>query len=72
MTTPITNAFELLQNLLLNETEGINDEKVEFYGRCGLHGTGPEYQSAYDPTNVMGSQEEKEFTCARTEVFPLL
>lgn len=54
-------------NLLLNETEGINDEKVEFYGRCGLHGIGPEYQSAYDPTDVMGSREEKEFTCARTE-----
>jgi len=53
---------------LLNETEGINDKKVEFYG-CGLC---PEYQSAYDPTDVMDSREEKEFTCARTEVFPLL
>ncbi|XP_013465810.2 uncharacterized protein [Medicago truncatula] len=60
-----TNSKDI--NLLLNETEGINDEKVEFYGRCGLHGIGPECQSAYDPTDVMGSRAEKEFTCARAE-----
>jgi hypothetical protein len=57
---------------LQNELEGVNDEKVGFYGRCVLHGIGPECQSAYDPTDAMDSRKEKEFTCARTEVFPLL
>lgn len=55
------------KNLLQNELEGVNDEKVGFYGRCVLHGIGPECQSAYDPTDAMDSRKEKEFTCARTE-----
>jgi hypothetical protein len=68
--TPITNAFEIfLQSPLQIETDGINDEKVFFYRRSVLHGIGPECQSTYDSTDEMGSREE--FTCARTEVFPL-
>ncbi|XP_073223764.1 uncharacterized protein [Cicer arietinum] len=55
------------KNLLQNETEGVNDEKVGFYGRCVLHGIGPNCQSTYDPTDEMDNREEKEFTCARAE-----
>lgn len=54
----------LLQNLLQSETEGVNDENVGFYGTCVLHAINPRC-----PIDVMGSLEEKEFTCARTEVF---
>ena len=57
-----------LQNLLQCETEGADDEKVGFYGRCMLHATDPRYQPKYDPVDEIGSLEEKEFTCARTEV----
>lgn len=70
--TPITNYFELLQNLLQGETEGVNDENIGFYGRCLLHPIGPKCQSIYDPIDEMGSRKEKEFTCARTEVPSLL
>lgn len=69
ITTPITIAFQLLlQNLLQSETEGANDEKIGFYGRCVHHASGPTCHSTYGPIDEMGSQEEKEFTCARTEV----
>ncbi|KAJ1407785.1 SET domain [Sesbania bispinosa] len=68
ITTPMTIAFQfLLQNLLQSETEGVNDEKIGFYGRCALHANGPTCQSSYDSIDEMGSQEEKKFTCARTE-----
>ena len=63
------NCFSTLQNLLQSETEGIDDEKIGFYGRCMLHAIEPRYLSMYDPIHEMGSQEEKEFTCARVEVF---
>lgn len=63
------NCFSTLQNLLQSETEGIDDEKIGFYGRCILHAIEPRYLSMYDPIDEMGNQEEKEFTCARVEVF---
>lgn len=66
----MTIAFQLLlQNLLQSETEGINDEKIGFYGRCTLHIIEPRCLPIYDPLDEIGSQEEKEFTCARAEVF---
>ncbi|XP_014504418.1 uncharacterized protein LOC106764634 isoform X4 [Vigna radiata var. radiata] len=55
------------KNLLQSETEGIDDEKIGFYGRCILHAIEPRYLSMYDPIDEMGNQEEKEFTCARVE-----
>ncbi|XP_017430072.1 uncharacterized protein LOC108337982 isoform X4 [Vigna angularis] len=55
------------KNLLQSETEGIDDEKIGFYGRCMLHAIEPRYLSMYDPIDEMGNQEEKEFTCARVE-----
>jgi len=54
---------------LQSETEGIDDEKIGFYGSCMLHTIEPRYLSIYDPIDKIGSQEEKEFTCARAEVF---
>ncbi|KAL2318049.1 hypothetical protein Fmac_031925 [Flemingia macrophylla] len=60
-------AFQLLQNLLQSEIEGIGDEKIGFYGRCMLHTVDPRCLSIYDHIDEMGSQEEKEFTCARAE-----
>ncbi|CAJ1972049.1 unnamed protein product [Sphenostylis stenocarpa] len=69
---PIKTCLELeseLLNLLQSETEGIDDEKIGFYGRCMLHTIEPRYLSIYDPIDEMGSQEEKEFTCARAGVF---
>lgn len=66
----MTIAFQLLlQNLLQSETEGINDEKIGFYGRCMLHTIEPRCLFIYDPLDEIGSQEQKEFTCARVEVF---
>ncbi|XP_068471510.1 uncharacterized protein [Phaseolus vulgaris] len=56
-----------LKNLLQSETEGIDDEKIGFYGSCMLHTIEPSYLSIYDPIDKIGSQEEKEFTCARAE-----
>ncbi|TKY58109.1 Histone-lysine N-methyltransferase ATX1 [Spatholobus suberectus] len=55
------------KNLLQSENEGIDDEKIGFYGICMLHTIDPRCLSIYDPTDEMGSQEEKEFTCARAE-----
>lgn len=63
------NWFSTLQNLLQSETEGIDDEKIGFYGRCMHHTIEPRYLSIFDPIDEIGSQEEKEFTCARAEVF---
>ncbi|KAK7383482.1 hypothetical protein VNO78_29161 [Psophocarpus tetragonolobus] len=54
------------KNLLQSETEGIDDEKIGFYGRCMLHTIEPSL-SINDPIDEMGCQEEKEFTCARVE-----
>lgn len=63
-------AFQrLLQNLLQSETEGIEDEKIGFYGSCMLHTIEPRCLSIYDPIDGMCSQKEKEFTCAGVEVF---
>ncbi|XP_061376429.1 uncharacterized protein LOC133318449 isoform X2 [Gastrolobium bilobum] len=56
------------KNLLQSETEGVDDEKVGFYGRCVLHAIDPQCQSTCDPNDEKGnSPEEKEFTCARTQ-----
>ncbi|XP_020235631.1 uncharacterized protein LOC109815338 isoform X3 [Cajanus cajan] len=55
------------ENLLQSETEGIDDDKIGFYGRCMLHTIEPRSLSIYDYIDEMGSQEEKEFTCARAE-----
>ncbi|KAH1094100.1 hypothetical protein AAZX31_14G109900 [Glycine max] len=55
------------KNLLQSETEGIDDEKIGFYGRCTLHIIEPRCLPIYDPLDEIGSQEEKEFTCARAE-----
>lgn len=55
------------ENLLQSETEGIDDDKIGFYGRCMLHTIEPISLSIYDNIDEMGSQEEKEFTCARAE-----
>ncbi|XP_028208547.1 uncharacterized protein LOC114391790 isoform X1 [Glycine soja] len=55
------------KNLLQSETEGINDEKIGFYGRCMLHTIEPRCLFIYDPLDEIGSQEQKEFTCARVE-----
>ncbi|XP_027331005.1 uncharacterized protein LOC113846680 [Abrus precatorius] len=57
------------KNLLQSETEGIEGEKIGFYGRCMLHAVDSRCQSAYNPIDEMGSQEEREFTCARAEVY---
>ncbi|MED6110151.1 hypothetical protein PIB30_040306 [Stylosanthes scabra] len=55
------------KNLLQCETEGDDDEKVGFYGRCMLHAVDPRCHPNYDPVDDIDSLEEREFTCARTE-----
>ncbi|KAK7320672.1 hypothetical protein VNO77_30365 [Canavalia gladiata] len=54
------------KNLLQCETEGIDGEKIGFYGRCVLH-VDPRCPPTYNPIDEMGSQEEKDLTCARAE-----
>ncbi|KAJ0984315.1 hypothetical protein J5N97_002671 [Dioscorea zingiberensis] len=55
------------KGLLQSEIEGVDDEKVGFYGRCLLHTT---YQSCVDINSVhtrVESPRSKEFSCARVE-----
>ena len=62
--------MHITQGLLQSEVEGVDNESVGFYGRCVLHATYPTTGSACDPINSeIGCHGEKEFACARTEVF---
>lgn len=58
-----------LQGLLQSEVEGVDNDKVGFYGRCMLHATRHRCVSDSRPVDTkMDSPEQKDFTCARTEV----
>ena len=62
--------MHITQGLLQSEVEGVDNESVGFYGRCVLHATYPTTGCACDPINSeIGCHGEKEFACARTEVF---
>ena len=61
------------QGLLQSETEGVDDEKVGFYGRCPLHAIDPICQSEHDSIDSdVCCREEKSLTCARAQVSSLL
>lgn len=53
------------------EVEGVDNENVGFYGRCGLHATHPIYKSEYPVDTEAGCLDEKKLACARTEVVGL-
>ncbi|XP_062098218.1 uncharacterized protein LOC133804082 isoform X3 [Humulus lupulus] len=56
------------KGLLQSEVEGVDNEKVGFYGRCVLHATHPMCESDCNPGDrVTGSSGSEEVTCARTE-----
>ncbi|XP_077238014.1 uncharacterized protein LOC143879490 isoform X2 [Tasmannia lanceolata] len=60
------------KGLLQSEIEGVDNEKVGFYGRCLLHATHSSCHTDSEPLNgnsKVESPREKEFTCARTEGF---
>lgn len=57
------------QGLLQSEVEGVDSEKLGFYGRCGLHATFPKSKSGGNSSATkMDCMVERESTCARTEV----
>ncbi|XP_030481904.2 uncharacterized protein LOC115698826 isoform X2 [Cannabis sativa] len=56
------------KGLLQSEVEGVDNEKVGFYGRCVLHATQSMCESDCNPGDgVTGSSGSEEVTCARTE-----
>ncbi|KAL6217038.1 hypothetical protein ACLB2K_010255 [Fragaria x ananassa] len=55
------------KGLLQTEVEGVDNENVGFYGRCGLHATNPIYKSEYPVDTEAGCLDEKKLVCARTE-----
>ncbi|KAG9456177.1 hypothetical protein H6P81_000685 [Aristolochia fimbriata] len=60
------------KGLLQSEVEGVDNEKVGFYGRCLLHATNSSFHSANQILSVDADTQnlaEKEPTCARTEGF---
>ncbi|XP_022729706.1 uncharacterized protein LOC111284891 isoform X3 [Durio zibethinus] len=58
------------KGLLQSEVEGVDNEKVGFYGRCMLHASDPTCESGSDATGAeLSFPSEGESTCARTEGF---
>ncbi|KAF7817278.1 Histone-lysine N-methyltransferase TRX1 [Senna tora] len=56
------------KNLLQSEAEGVDGDKVGFYGRCAHHANDLICQVKHDLIgNEMGCLEKLESTCARTE-----
>lgn len=52
-----------------SEAEGVDDEKVGFYGRCVLHANDLIRQAKHDLIDdEMVSPKKMESTCVRTEV----
>lgn len=59
----------IYQGLLQSEVEGIDNDKVGFYGRCLLHATDVGCHTSDRPIDDKSeSPREKDFTCGRTEV----
>ncbi|XVE97377.1 hypothetical protein REPUB_Repub03eG0014400 [Reevesia pubescens] len=58
------------KGLLQSEVEGVDNEKIGFYGRCMLHASHPTCESGSDATDAeLSSFGKGESTCARTEGF---
>ncbi|KAJ8751794.1 hypothetical protein K2173_025981 [Erythroxylum novogranatense] len=56
------------KGLLQSEIEGVDNEKVGFYGRCVVHATNTSKESVLCADNSeTGCQREKKESCARTE-----
>eukprot|EP00268_Persea_americana_P028110 TRINITY_DN27341_c0_g1_i5.p1 TRINITY_DN27341_c0_g1~~TRINITY_DN27341_c0_g1_i5.p1 ORF type:complete len:1728 (+),score=355.07 TRINITY_DN27341_c0_g1_i5:389-5185(+) len=56
------------KGLLQSEIEGVDNDKVGFYGRCLLHATNIGCHTSDHPVDQKEeSPKEKDFTCARTE-----
>ncbi|KAF9587069.1 hypothetical protein IFM89_039755 [Coptis chinensis] len=54
--------------LLQSEVEGVDNDKVGFYGRCVLHATHHASDSVDHPMDInFDTPGREEFTCARTE-----
>ncbi|KAF9603965.1 hypothetical protein IFM89_039319 [Coptis chinensis] len=57
-----------VQGLLQSEVEGVDNDKVGFYGRCVLHATHHTSDSVDHPMDInFDTPGREEFTCARTE-----
>ncbi|KAF9614542.1 hypothetical protein IFM89_019205 [Coptis chinensis] len=56
------------KGLLQSEVEGVDNDKVGFYGRCVLHATHHASDSVDHPMDInFDTPGREEFTCARTE-----